>query len=323
MALPSVGTSKGVPAAVQAIYTRQIGGLWQTLGGISNASISFPDYSEENDLAQEKAHAVQVTAKASMKQASSVELKLLDSLCNGTNDFLFKLADAGAVDPGSPTATEGWILLPYTRVGVTVKKLDLGGMPKVNRKIDLEFAGSLLFSEYPTAIKATIEESDFQGSASPGTFAGIGTYTLTQDGGNPTNSHMVPNGVSKIELADNAGGGYTELVGLKNFKGGIEFLSKPEEDELGRHCPFAVSIDMSYDWKVTDAATLLVLKTISPLNVNVRITMLSGTIFTFANQTGITTSYSVPGGMKQTKSIPITHKGCILISSFDAVVSGS
>lgn len=319
-AYPSVTISNAYhrPAAFRAVYARQTGGKFGTLGSISGGVLNFSNYEEANSVGQNKAHAVAFTAKCNMKQASLVELELLDTIVAGDVDFLFKLSDAATVSVS--TAYEGWVLLTAAQVGVKAK-VNLDGDPSNNRHIELEWSGSLLLSEFSAAVKATLQGSDFDSNEGSNAFMAIGTYTHDADGGLPINSHMHPNGVSKVELENVATATYVDIGKVNNFKGSLEFLSDP--DGLKRHACYATAVDISYDWMQTDAADLLNLATVAGLDINLKITFLSGLIVTLSNQVGLTWDYEVSGDFDKIKVVKFKHTGRILTTSFDGIVSGA
>lgn len=321
MAFPSITVSNAYhrPAAFRAVYAKAPAKVFQTLGSISGGELKFTNFAEADSQGRNKAHAIGFTAKCKMKQASLIELELLDTLQNGTNDFLFQLSDAAAV-PDTAAATEGWVGLTSAQVNVKAKPI-LDGTPENNRVIELEWSGSLLLSELDAAVKYSLEKSYFDDGSVGDPFFAIGTYDMTtHNGGLPTNSHIVPNGVSKIEIAA-TGGAYVELGRVKNFKGSFDFLSDP--DGLKRHSVYAVAVDLEYEWMQTDAADLLNLDAMDVLDVDVKVTMLSGLIITLSNQVGITTDYEVSGDFDKIKVVRFKHTGKILTTSFDGIVSGA
>lgn len=321
MAFPTIATPSNAyhrPAAFRSVYIRASGEKWATLGSISGGVLNFPNFSENDSIGRNKAHAVAFTAKCNMKQASLTEIELLDAMCSGANDFLFKLSDAATVTTSQDY--EGWVYLTAAQVGLKTKVV-LDGTPENNRKIELDWSGSLLLTELSAAVKATISAADFGSTASSAeTFYGIGTYSATTDGGLPTNAHMRPNGVSSITL-DSAGGSSPQTMGkIKDFVGSLDFISDP--DGLKRHCPYAMKIDIAYNWMQTDAANLLNLDEMVGFDPKIIITFLSGLVVTLDNVTGITTDYEVSGDFDKIKVVKFNHTGSILTTSFDGIVSG-
>jgi hypothetical protein len=59
----------------------------------------------------------------------------------------------------------------------------------------------------------------------------------------------------------------------------------------------------------------------SVVDVKTIITMLSGLVITLDNQVGIETNFEVSGDMDKNRVVHIIHKGKILQSSFDGIVS--
>lgn len=303
------------PAAFQAVYVRQASGKWQTLGSIVGGTISFPNYEEMDSVGRNKSHGISVVAKCNMKQASLVEIELLPTLCNGANDFLFKMADAATVSTSA--AYEGWILLTAEQIGVKAKVV-LDGTPENNRKIELDWMGSVKFSEWGDAIKPTLIDTDFEVTGGSGTFKEIGTYTAAKDGGQPTNDHMVPSGVASVTICTTGGSPLT-LGKVNNVKGSLEFIAEP--DGLKRHDCFAVKIDLAYDWMQTDATNLLQIDEFAQLNPDVVATFYSGLILTLTNTAGISTNYNSSADYSKQKVVGFKHTGSIPMTAFTGIVS--
>jgi hypothetical protein len=309
------------PAAIRAVYIREQGGKWQTLGSIKDGEINVDDFVNPDSLDQNKANgAFQFSAKASMKQASLTEIALLATIVNGNNDFLFKLADAGAIPTGSPGVTAGWVIVTADQVGVE-GDLVCDGTPKDDQKIDLRWQGTALLTSKPAMLKASIEDTYFASSADSATavFYAIGTYSATLNGGLPTNSHILPCGVASITLQDVAGGTAKTIKPITGVKMTFKMLST--QDDLMRFLPNSVDIAISYSWMASDAADLIVLNQMSILDVNVVITMLNTRVFTLNNLVGIQTKFIASGGMSKTRFVDFTHVGKILQASLSGVVS--
>jgi len=144
-------------------------------------------------------------------------------------------------------------------------------------------------------------------------------YTAALDGGTPKNANLKPCGVSTLTLTDDAGGDPVTMSPIQNVK--LTFEQLATTDDLLRWLPNALRIDIEQDWMATDAADLLLLDGMVVLDVNPTITMLSGLVITLDNQTGIETNFEVSGGMEKNRIVRFVHKGDILNSSFDAIVS--
>lgn len=324
MAFPNLaGTVANIkPASFFAVYVKDTtSSKWQTLGSISGGVLNIKDFSTPDSLGRNKfIGSLDFTAKCQMKQCSLIELELLDSLCNGTNDFLFKLSDAATVTTSAAYA--GWVKVTASQVGVKAKVV-ADGTPENNRVIELEWQGSILSSSanQVAMFTPTLETADFCSSASSATavFYGIGTYTAATDGGSPTNSHIKPCGVSSVSLDTSPASGAETLSPIQNVKLSLDMLAT--QDGLRRHLPNALDINVEYDWMPTLNADLLLLDDISILDVKIIITMLDGVVITLDNQTGIETNFEVSGDMDKNRVIRFVHKGKVLQSSLDGIVS--
>lgn len=322
MALSPLTQTGSKAGTYHAVYARPSGGLFQTLGMIVNGMIDLPDYEENDSMNRNRAHASQVLANFDMQQASLIELELLDTLCAGGIDFLFRTSQAVSI-PTTPTAAAGWILLTAAEIGAIKPKLDFKGGMSTKRRINIDLSGSLTFTEHAAAVKPTIDESMFESSAETGTFHTLGTYTVLHDGGAPIASHGVANGIASITLADVAGGDPVSLGTVNNFNAVFEYLSDTEADELKRHECTTIKVNVTYDMRSTDAATLLLLKEMSNKSINAVITFRSGLIATLTNEVGISTNYSIPTTIDKNSVVKFKHSGSILSTSLDAVLSGS
>ncbi|MBE3088405.1 MAG: hypothetical protein IMZ71_04760, partial [Chloroflexi bacterium] len=288
---------------------------------ISNGVLNIKDFSSPDSVGRNKfIGALDFTAKCQMKQCSLVELELLDSLCNGTNAFLFKLSDAAAVTTSAAYA--GWVAVTAEQVGVKAKVV-CDGTPENNRVIELEWQGSILSStnNQIALFTPTLETANFASSSDSATavFYTIGTYTAATDGGSPTNSQIRPCGVATVSLDTYTATGAETLAPIQNVKMSFEMLAT--QDGIRRHLPNALDVNIEYDWMATLNADLLLLDNISVLDIVLIITMLDGVIFTLTNQVGLETNFEVSGDMDKNRVLRFTHKGKILQSSFDGIVS--
>jgi hypothetical protein len=325
MAFPTVITASPAnikPAAFLGVYVRDhVSNKFQTIGSIADGVMNVAGFTSPDSLGRNRTNgAFNFTAKCKMKQTSLTELELLDKLCDGTNDFAFKLSDAVALESGGTAALVGWVGVQAAQVGIKAK-LVCDGTPENDRYIELEWQGSLLTSELDAALKYTTGDTEFASSADSATavFYAIGTYGADQDGGSPKNANLKPCGVSTITLADVAGGSAIGMSPIQNVKMSYDMLAT--QDGIRRFLPNALDINIEYDWMATDNADLLLLDSMAPLNINAVITMLDGVVFTLANQVGIETNFEVSGDMDKARVVRFTHKGKVLQSSFDGIVS--
>lgn len=325
MAFPSVtAASPGniKAASFHAVYIKDAStGKYQTLGAIAEGSMMIGDFVTADSLGRNRSNgATSFTAKCKMLQASLVELELLDSICNGTNGFAFKLSDAVALETGGTAALVGWVGVSAAQVGVKAR-IVADGTPDGTMYIELEWQGSFINSAKDGVVKFVTGDTEFASSSDSATapYYAIGVYTATSDGGSPALSHIKPCGVSTITLADAAGAAAQTIGPIQNFKLTMDMLATV--DGLKRFLPNSLDISVEYDWMQTDAADLLLLDSMVNININAVITMLNGVIFTLNNQVGIQTEFQSVGDMDANRIIRFTHKGKVLQSSLDGIVS--
>lgn len=323
MAFPTVTTASPAnikPAAFLAVYIMDPAtSKYQTLGSIADGVMNIRSYSSPDSLGRNKSNgATEFTAKCKMKQASSFELGLLDLICSGTNAFLFKLSDAGAI-PTAAAVTAGWVLVGPSQVGVKAKVV-CDGTPEECRYIELEWQGSFLTAVMDAVVKASIDDNQFASSADSATavFYAIGTYTATLDGGSPKIANIKPNGVTAITIEDANSAGAQTLSPIANVKMSFEMLAT--QDGMRRFLPNALDVNVEYDWMATDAADLLHIPDFTAADVNVTLMMIDSVMFTLSNQVGIETNYEVSGDMDKARVVRFTHKGKVLQSAFDNIL---
>jgi hypothetical protein len=321
MAYPGVANasnSNAFPATILAVYVNGGSAKWQTLGEIAEGSELNLEFftnldSKRRDRSQGASH---FTAKFRMTQSSSVELKLLDSLTDGTQNFLFKCIDAGAI-PANAAVTVGWFAVSSTQVMGVHAQAKFDGDEQSFGYIDIELSGSLLTSEIDAAVKPSIATAQFEATGDTGIFHAIGTYTAALDGGLPTPSHKKPCGVASITLADHAGGSPQTIYPIYNVKIGFDF---PVLTEGARRYPLnTVNIAIEFEWGSTQT-DLLLLDSIAPLAVDAVITMRNAEVFTLSDQTGNKIKYSNVGTMDKLRFSLYTLNGTILKSDFDGTV---
>jgi len=313
------GVSNLKPAAFLAVYIREPGGKWQTLGSIANGVLNVADFFSLDSLGRNKAiGSYNFTAKCQMRQSSIIELELLDSICNGTNDFLFKLSGAVAVSP-TLVASAGWVYVAAAQVGCKGKFV-ADGTPDNIRVIELEWQGSILRRDSNEIALYTPSLVDTHFANDGGTFYDIGTYTLAKDGGNPTNANIRSCGIASITLDNHDSAGSPATISpVQNVKLSFEMLAT--QDGIRRFLPCTLDINVEYDCMATLNADLLKLGNWSVLNPNIVITMLDGVVFTLDNsEVGIETNFEVSGDMDKPRIIRFSHKGKVLQSSFVTIV---
>ncbi len=321
MAFPTIATPALTferPASFRAAYCRPSGELYQTLGGLSECELMFSMAKETDSVGKNKPYSVTFTAKAKMLQCSLTEIELLDVIAVGTNAWLFQLSDSAAI-PAAAAVTEGWVVLSATQADVK-PTIVLSGDMKTNAYIQLEWSGSLLLSEYAAAVKASIDDNEFEATAGSGSLKTIGVYTAALDGGKPDVTHQKPCGVSSVTLAETGGAAQSLGAEIRNVKIEFPYLSD-DDDSLLRFRTHAVGIDIAYDWLQSDAANLINLSSQVDAEIDAVITMRSGLVITLSNAVGIDTEYVVTGTFQNKKVVRFTHTGQVLKTAIDGIFS--
>lgn len=320
------GVANIFPAAFTAVYIRKSGEKWQTLGAINSGVMNIQDFTSPDSLTRNKAiNSLDFTAKCNMMQCSLVELELLDAICAGNNDFLFRFPDS--VSPAG-AASAGWVMVTMAQVGCKAKVV-CDGTPEDNRHIELEWQGSIYKDAGTTNItalvKPTLAAADFGSTANSDTYmgtlgvGGIGLYTAATDGGSPDPSHLKPCGVSSVVL-DGAGlsSGDT-MTPMTNVKLTFEMLAA--QDGLRRFLPNSLDINFEWDWMTSGNADLIKLPGATDEDIKATITMLDGVVWTLDNNIGIKFNFEVSGDMDKNRVVRFSHVGKILQSSFDGIVA--
>ena len=324
MAFPTIATPSPSfmrSAGFNNVFIRTGAELWQTIGAINKGDLKIGNYKDNDSIGRNKSmNTVEFTAKCTMMQSSLTEIELLETMANGTCDFLFKCSDAAALGSSTPAPLEGWNLVTAAMIGCVKPKLDASGTPQENRKIDLEWQGSILLTEIDSVVKASLADSLFESSDETGTFHAIGTYLplTVHNGGLPTPANIKACGFKTVTLADT--GGLAQTLGsVKNAKLTMEFIA--DTDSLRRYQCHAIDINVEYEWMQTDVANLLNLDTMCDADIDLVITLLDLFKFTFTNQVGIDLQYENIGDYDKMKIIRFTHKGKVLKASLADVVS--
>ena len=310
------------PAAFMQVYVRDTtSNKWQTLGAISNGVLNIADFSSADSLTRNNAiNALNFTAKCNMMQSSNTVIKLMPALCNGTNDFLFKLSDAATPAGG---ATVGWVCVTAAQVGVKAK-LVASGTPDTNRHIELEWQGTIFKSSAnqialmePTLTLA----SQFASTSDSGTavFYAIGTYTAATDGGSPTISQIRSCGVSTLTLDTSGTSSPTTMAPIQNVKFEVDMLATA--DGIRRFLPIALNADIEFHWMPTLNADLITLHTQTQKTSKSIITFLDGTILTFDGQTGIEANFQVSGDMSTNRVVIFMLKGRTLQATLGTITT--
>lgn len=313
------------PAAFMGVYIKTGTEKWQTLGAIADGVLNINQFSSPDSLTRNKAiNSIGFSAKCKMMQCSVVELELLDNICDGSNSFLFKLADAATV--AGSAAYAGWVYVTNSQVGVKAKVV-ADGTPENNRHIELEWQGTIYNSDANEVamLTPTLATGDFGSTAVSGTYmgtlgvGGIGTYSATTDGGLPTISQIRSCGIATVTFDTSPATGAETIGPIQNVKMTFEMLANT--DGLRRFLPNTLDINIEYDWMATLNSDLLLLGNAVAQDVIIIITMLDAVVFTLSNQVGIESNFEVSGDMDKNRVVRWTHKGKVLQSTIASIVS--
>lgn len=324
MAFPSLaGTIANVnSSAILGIYVNDTtSSKYQTLGDISEPKLHIEEFTSPNQLGHNRTNkAYNITASVRMNQCSVTEIELLDSLCNGTNSWLFKLADATTVTTSAAYA--GWVKFTAAQVNVRVVRIGASGTSEDTRRIELEWHGTVAKSDANeiAMLTPTLETANFASTADSATavFYAIGTYTAATDGGASKPANILSCGTSSVKLDITGGSGVT-IAPVNNIDLAIESLST--EDDILRPITQGWNIAFAFDQMSTLNADLLLLGNATVDTAKAIVTMLDGMVFTFDNQTGIQAGFDVQGDFEKSRSIRWTLNGKILKTSLDGVVA--
>jgi hypothetical protein len=337
----------GYPAISTAISAQRAAGIlkayiktgsekWQSLGHIRNGEMKLTPNSG-NDAARKNlaADSYIFEAKFEIMQTAILEIEKMDSICDGSNSFLFKLTDAGTISSG---ATEGWFTVSNSQVGAKARYV-CDGNPSSQQFIEVMLKGTILKTAVDAAAKASIAVADFHisttasetystnnGSAG-GTIFGYYVST-TPDDNYGLNANIRSCGFSSVALQDAAdtGSGYTTLGRVRNGRITIDMIT--EEDNLNRYNPYGVDIDIEYELLVSDATTLLLLDSMNATNTDVKVTLLDGKIWTIqhnagalAQSLGATMTLEAVGDFDKFRIIRCSHKGRITSGTLDGLIA--
>lgn len=323
MAYPTIGTltnANRIAATVHAVYIRPSGELYQTLGAIKEGTeIVLEDMVvTDSDGRNKSVGSKSIKATITMLQCSLVEVELLDQIVAGGSSFLFKMDDAGAIPTGGAAATEGWWVFSSSQIGVTPKG-DLSGNIEKDAFIQLEFSGSLLNSELDAALKASIDDDDFEATGGSGTLKAIGTYTAAKNGGLPTPANIKPCGVSSWTIADT--GGAAQTLGAPVDDPTIEFQYGGDVDSLLIPRNRWVKFNLVHHFKQTNDTNILLYDSFSNREIDLVVTMKNGMAITLTNQVGAKVDLASPGSFEATRSFIFTHTGTVKVSAMDGIFS--
>ncbi len=321
MTYPAIGAtdySNIYPATIVAAYIRPDGEKWQTLGSIEDSSLEIESFTKPDTKKRDTFQgASKFTAKVNMMQTSQYELGTLPLLCDGTNDFLFKLIDAESIPSGS-AATTGWFYISAEQVKAVHAKAVLSGDESSGGRIELDFQGAIAAADLDACVKAVIDAADFESSSDANTFHSLGVYSAAMDGGNPAINNIQYGGVSSITEADAAGGGAQTINPIFDPK--IEFDFPVYKEGIRQYPLNTVDIAIDLSWGETDSTNLLLLDSIDPLRVNVVINMTNGLIITLNGITGNKTHFKNIGTMDKPRVTGLIHNGSILRSDYNGIL---
>lgn len=329
MAYPAISAliSTQVAAVVKKVFIKTGSEKWQYLGQMQNGEIKITPYVTNNTMQQNLGiGSFTFEAKFDLLQTLLGELELIDSMLDGSNSFLFQLADAGAISSG---VTAGWFTVSNTQIGVKATYTAGDGAAK-QQFTNIMIKGTLKSSELDAAVKASIATADFHISTTASeTFsnnaAGAGGtifgYYIDDTANNSVGikGNVKPAGFSSVALDDALSSGAVTLTRIANAKLVIDWLA--EEDDLGRYNTYGVDINVEYEGLSTDAATMLLQGDINLVNTNIAITLLDGKVFTLNSTLGVQVHFEDLGDFDKLRKLRFIHKGRILKSDFDGVVA--
>ena len=325
MTMPAVTSQSNdniFPSTFKAVYVRESGGKWQTLGSIYDTELDDETFTKNDSRRRPRGQgASKITAKCKMMQASITELELLPTLCNGANDFLFQLIESEAIPVTTPAATTGWVLVTAAQIKAVHARFVADGDESDEQYIELDWQGAALDSELDAMLKASIADIHFASSADSATavFYTIGTYTAAKDGGRPSPLHYKPCGVSTLTLADHAGGDAQTISPIMNFKLSYDFTVQTEG--VRQYPTNAVMISASFESLSTIVTDMLIQNSINSLELDAVITMRNGMVHTLTDVVGHKVSLQSKGDMDKSRVNLYTLEGAVLKSAFNALVA--
>jgi len=323
----SVTTSAQRPAAIKKVFVKTGSEKWQSLGQIRKGELKVVPYTTKNTYQQNLLiGSYTFEAKFEMLQTALAEVELIDSLADGSNSFLFQLTDAGAITSG---ATEGWVTVSSTQIGVKPRFVAEGDASS-NQFTEMLITGIIKGSEIDAVVKAAVATADFHiSTTASGTYSSNGGsaggtifgYYIDATANNNTGilANIKPNGFATVALDDQLSTGALTLGRVDKGKLIIDWLADP--DSLGRLNVYGCDIDIEYEYLCTDAQTLILLDSINLTNTNIVITLLDGKVFTFNSKLGFEGHFENIGDFDKNRRLRFIHKGRILKSDFDGIVS--
>lgn len=327
--VPSVTLSDQRPTGIKTAYIKTASEKWQNLGGIRNGELKIiPEVSNNTVQNNLSVGSYLVEAKFELLQTSSDELKKIDSIIDGTNSFLFRLTDAAAI-PVSSAATEGWVTVSNTQIGVKARYIATGD-PSVGQYVEILIQGSILSSEMDAVVKAAIVDTDFHLSSTasesfsdnnssiggtlfayyPSTTAGSSIGVL---------GNNKPSGFATIEYKASSDSTYTSFPRVSNTKLTFDWIA--QEDSCRRLIVISIDVNIEYEILASDAETLKYIDTLNETEADIRITLFDGKVFTFESKLGIETHFDNTGDFDKIRKLPFKHKGNILTTAFDGIVA--
>lgn len=313
-------------ASFLAVYVNDTtSSKYQTLGEINNAVLEVSDFASPNSRKQNRAmNAYKFTASCRMMQSSLTEQELLALLCNGTNSFLFKLADAVSIT-ASPVASAGWVAVTAAQVNCKAKPV-FDGTSEDDRYIELMWQGTIYKSDSNEVAlyTPTLQTSSFASTSDSATavFYAIGTYTATADGGSPTPGHLRKCGVSTLTFDVVGGSSPVTIAPVNNIKLSFDMLAGPEkQDSLLRYLPSSMDVSLEADCMATKNSDLLLLGNMSAIPVKIIVTFMDAFVVTLDNQVGIQTKFGLTGDADGKRAVTFTHTGSIEVSAYNSMVS--
>jgi len=327
--ITSTLVSSQYPSGIKKAYIKTGSEKWQNLGQIRNGELKVTPEKSNNTFQNNLAlGAYLFEAKFEMLQTALLELEKIDSLIDGTNSFLFQLTDAVAI-PSVSSLCQGWSSVSSSQIGVKPKYISEND-PQSNQFVEILIKGSILSVDLDSILKSSIVDTDFHLSSTASesfsdnnSLAGGTVFGYYKDttAGNDTGilGNIKPNGFATVEYKYSPELTYTQLGRVDNGKISFDWIA--QEDSLNRFIVFNMTVDIEYDLLVTDPDNLLAIDALNENDVDMKITLFDGKVFTFESKLGIDSTFDNTGDFTTFKKIKFAHKGNILTTDFDSIIS--
>lgn len=285
-----------VVSGINTIKLRQSGDTeFINLPYLRNGKISEKTIETFDSTKRNFAHAVELTVEAEMFAVNDLTncIELLDSLGSLDYDFQVTAKNGTTWDTSLLTPTLGglkWTL-------VCEKDME-----------DLMFLKLLLDRRYLVSQIDTIHGTPTVGSAGTAAIANMATLTPADIG---------VGGIREIALGQ---GSYTDTAtNLVNSKFTAELLTK--KDQYGRSRGYNIKVDYEADCFQAAAADILDLNVLAAYDIDVRVTLINGRIFTFDSKLGFRFDVKHDADSDDTSLIHLAGSGIVNITDWDGIVT--